>query len=558
MKVQQTPQQNPKLNNRQNSNNHQHVSFAGGEGLTWFLNYLQTNQGVGATFVDAACMCAPRTLVDFSRSPEAGVETARREFSSNINDAALGAYGLGAAWLLSRGFNKKYDIDAHQMPVDKDRIDVLSQIRYKSGDINNPKNLDTYLDEALNMTKGFNPAINNWVGVEEVKDKVKTKIKEELQAPKLDNKKEAKIRYNSTKDYVKSLLARSTGAEGDFKIGESTSSLGDYVDDLFKVTKAFMSKNVVSLFNQEAITDPKRIKKAITENKFLNEFKALKFGTAALGIATCAIIGASVQPINMYLTKKKTGTTGFVGGGEQDKSTKFKILKAVVAAAAAAAMFRTIGRFQDIPTKIQFKGIWPTIPQFKLVYGITIVSRLLSARNKNELRESSIKDSLGFANWLILGSFVSKLTAMALEKTVKFKEGSKVDNNFIKYNAEDNVFKSGLFKDKHRPKWLAGSVISREEVLYQGFKKAGRSTIKGEGKTAVAKTFMEMLKESANIPGVKGKIALLALVQIAGYAWSALALGIAVPRLNIAITNAAEKKKKNTANKNSNTQAVAA
>lgn len=538
MKVQQTP--NSQLNRK--GQTPRQASFKGG--LDLFLNYLQTNQGVGATFVDAAFMCTPRTIVDFTRGPEAGTETARREFSSNINDAMLGAYGLGAAWVLSQKFNNKYSIEAHKMPVDKDRIDILSEIRYRNGDINNSENLKSYLYEAMEKTKFYNPAKNAWVNLDEAKNNVVKKITEELNAIKTDDKKVAKERFEASKSAIKSLIGRDTGAEGDVKIGESTSSLADYVDDLLKVTKAFMSKNVVPLFGIGKLTNPEVIKKAIKENKFLNEFKVLKLGTAGLGIATCALIGASVQPINMYLTQKKTGTTGFVGGGKKDDSTKFKFLKAAVAAIACAAMFRTIGRYSQIPTKIQFKGVWPTIPQFKLVYAITIISRLLSARNENELRESSIKDSLGFANWLILGGFVSKLTAMGFEKAVKLKEGSKVDNKFIKYNEADNIWQNGIFKGKRRPKWLAGSVVSREEVLYQGFKNAGLSTIKGEGNNAVAKTFKEMLKEAKNIPGVNKKIGLLALAQIAGYAWSALALGIGIPKLNIAITKSVEASKK--------------
>lgn len=538
-----TPKLQPNSNKNDQPQQPVQTSFKGLEALTAALNFLQTNQGVGASFVDAAFMCTPRTIVDFSRGPEAGVETARREFSSNINDSLLGAYGLGAAWLLSRKFNNTYGVEAHKMPVDKDRLDVLSEIRYKSGDINDAKNLDSYLEEALNKTKGFNPATSEWVGVdEEVKNLVKERIKKEVQEAVPGDKKAAKTKYKEAKKYIKSMLAKSTGAESDFKINESASALDDYIDDLFKVTKAFMSKKVVPLFNKEKLTNPDEIKKAIKENKFLKEFKTLKLGTAGLGIAACAAIGASVQPINMYLTKKKTGTTGFVGGGKKDDSAGFMMLKGIVAIAAGAAMFRTIGRYKTIPTKIQFKGIWPTIPQFKLVYAITIISRLLSARNDNELREATIKDSLGFANWLILGGFVSKLTAMALEKATKLKEGSIVDNKFIKYNEADNITHIPLInKDWKKPKWIGGSVVSREEVLYQAFKKAGLSTIKEGGK---AKTFKEMLNEVEKLPGVKKKIALLALVQIAGYAWSALALGIGIPKLNIAITKSIEGKKK--------------
>ena len=54
--------------------------------------------------------------------------------------------------------------------------------------------------------------------------------------------------------------------------------------------------------------------------------------------------------------------------------------------------------------------------QFKFIYGMTIMSRIFAARDKNETRESVIKDTLGFANWLILGGFVSKLAAKAFDK----------------------------------------------------------------------------------------------------------------------------------------------
>lgn len=46
-----------------------------------------------------------------------------------------------------------------------------------------------------------------------------------------------------------------------------------------------------------------------------------------IGIGIASAIGVSAQPLNIYLTKKKTGKSGFVGGGKEDNSTKFKIKK---------------------------------------------------------------------------------------------------------------------------------------------------------------------------------------------------------------------------------------
>ena len=50
---------------------------------------------------------------------------------------------------------------------------------------------------------------------------------------------------------------------------------------------------------------------------------------SVLGFIIGSGIGMSVQPINMYLTKKKTGSDGFVGveGRSKDDSVGFKILK---------------------------------------------------------------------------------------------------------------------------------------------------------------------------------------------------------------------------------------
>lgn len=547
-------QKAPNLNSRSNVNNNpSNQSFGVGEFATAALTFLQTNQGVGAGVVDAACMCTPRTIVDYSRSPEAGIETARREFSSNINDGLLGAYGVGAAYLLSQGFNKNYGgIQAHKMPVDKDRMDVLSELRYRSGNLKSEENLKTYFNTLLDSTTGLDN--DTWNGLSKDKDEIVSKFIEQVKANPNDAKltKEEKIAAQEAKSYLKTLIVGATGSESNIKISrtltgltekvtdaehqkvlESTSSVDDFIDEIVKVTKAFRKDEVSSHFSA-VINNDVDILNAIKNNKFLNEFKGLKLKTAGLGLAVCAGIGAATQPINMYLTKRKTGKSGFVGGGEENKSTKFKLLKAGVATTAAVALLRTIGKFGDIPTKVQFKGIWPTIPQFKLVYGITIISRLFSARNENELRESTIKDTLGFANWLILGGFVSKLAAMGLEKVWKPSDSS-VNNVFVNYNKADNKIKSGWFEGWHIPKMIGGERVSIEEVIHQALSK---EKLLNGGKVL---SFVEKLK--ALPPSARTKVNLILLAQVSGYLWSALALGVGMPKLNIALTKHFEKKK---------------
>ncbi len=554
MKIQNTPKIQLNNDKKQTIDNKSSIkpSFKGGELVTTALNFIQTNQAVGATLVDAGCMCMPRTIVDFTRSPEAGWETARREFSSNINDAALGAYGLGSAFLLSGAFNSKYGVKANKMFIDSKTIDILAGIRQECGDLRSPENLNKYLYKVFNNTTAFSPNAGGCdpkgnVSIDIItQDKLVKRLSEELlnKTVLAENKprflsnewkqqiKDKKELYN----YIKSLLINSTGTEGDYKIKHvvngkeiiSSIPVKEYVDNLLKLTNSFMNEKVVKSFD-EAIRSG-----SIMNNSFTTGLKRLNVGTAVLGIALCSAIGAAVQPINMYLTKKKTGKTGFVGGGEEDKSEKFIIKKKLVAAAALLLSMRSIGKYSNILSSIQFKGIVPTIEQFKLVYGITIFSRLLSARNDNELRESSIKDSLGFANWLILGGFVSKLTALGMENLSKFKENGI---NFIKYNKEDS---------KNWPKWIKGALVSREEVLHDALKNAGISVIEN-GKALTISQMLKKIPEITDLAAkklVKSRLKALTIAQFAGYAWSALALGFAVPKLNIAITNAVEGRKK--------------
>lgn len=503
------------------------VSFKGAEAFTMFLRFLENNQALGASVVDIGCMGIPRTTVDFTRGPDAGFETMRREFSSTADDALIGAFGMGAAYLLSQQINKNFNIKAHKMLMNDETLDILSHTW------NDEKNLNGYWQKVLSNAQGFNPYHENkdpkgWVEIDnQTKENVIGRLKEEFKEG--SNKSEEQIK--ETKHYIKALIADSTGAESKFKIKkeinkkavESVTSLSDFVDNLYNTSKAFMRKEVADTFKAD-----------IKDNTFIKKMKGLNKWTAITGIGIATAIGCSLQPFNMYLTRKKTGKTGFVGveGREPDKSTGFKVLKAIAAGAGGLAVMRSIGKFSEVMGKVQFKGIIPTIPQFKLVYGMTIVSRFLSARDKNELREATIKDTLGFVNWLILGGFVSKLVALGAEKMSRFK-GEK----FINYNPIENANQNG----KSLPKWLSGTIITRDEVLHSALKKVGISTVKGNK----AMTFREMMKEAKiHAPEAYKKVKFLSLIQLSGYLYSGLVLGIGIPKLNIAITKSIEKKRK--------------
>ena len=144
---------------------------------------------------------------------------------------------------------------------------------------------------------------------------------------------------------------------------------------------------------------------------------------------------------------------------------------------------------------------------------MTIASRFLAARNDNELKEASIKDFLGFANWLILGNFVQKLVAQGIDKSLVKKDGE------------------GIMK------WISNSSLkTREELLHTAL---GKDVVK-DGK---ALNFKEMLAAVPKNHAVKKQLKALTFAQLAGYAYSGLVLGIGIPTLNKHLTNRREAKR---------------
>ena len=181
--------------------------------------------------------------------------------------------------------------------------------------------------------------------------------------------------------------------------------------------------------------------------------------------------------------------------------------------------------------KMSFTGKMPTISQLKGVYGVTIISRIFSARDKDELREVLTKDTLGYLSWLVLGDIVNKLAADGLDKTVmNYKRGFENANPFKRtFNA---------------------SLKTRDEILIETLAQNGIKTTKEEGGKTIAKSFKEMLKDLDKINDTQIKkqtrkrLNTLNKAQLAGYLFSGLVLGLGIPNLNIYITNTLDKKRK--------------
>lgn len=509
------------------------------------LRYLATNQAIGANGVDFCFMVTPRTASDtIKRGPAAGLETFRREIMGTVNDSCIGLFGAAAGGLIAMGINKKFGLNVNHIFTAPETLNILAE--NKADQLKNNKTQLDYIKSALAEVKAYNPASARADAEGFVKlsqntiDETATYFDKALNN-KVEFHKWAKDKTPDAKNVIMNKITEDTGAQSryilesaDKKI-KSETNLKSLLNDIYIVSESFNNNKVKASFEEQIKSG-----KAVQENAFIKGLTKFMKSRAGAGFAIASAVGLSVQPINMYLTKLKTGTDGFVGveGRSKDNSAGFKGIKTISSAAFFSMILATLnmsplqflkapGKFMD---KMAFTGKMPTVNQLKGIYGVTIISRIFSARDKDELREVLTKDTLGYLSWLVLGDIINKLAADWLDKTVmNYKKGLKTANPFKRtYNA---------------------ALKTRDEIVIETLAAQGKSTTKQvEGKT-VAKSFKELLKEVDTLtPDVKKitkkRLRVLNAAQLAGYLFSGLVLGLGIPNLNIYVTNALDKKRK--------------
>lgn len=508
------------------------------------LRYLATNQAIGANAVDFSFMVAPRSASDFAkRGPAAGMETFRREIMGTVNDSCIGLFGAAAGAALAMQINKHYGLNVNHIFTAPETLNVLAQNKAEQIK-NNGTQLD-YIKRTLSEVKAFNPTSEHADSEGFVKLSQKTIDETAELFDKALNDKQDFHTWTKTKtgrSVLMNKLIEDTGAESKYILESadkkivSETNLKSLLNDVYIVSDSFNKDKVKEAFVKQIESGAD-----VKSNVFIKKLTKFMKSRAAAGFAIGSLIGLSVQPINMYLTKLKTGTDGFVGveGRSKDNSAGFKGLKVASSAAFFSLILATLnmspmqflkapGRFMD---KMSFNGKMPTVNQLKGIYGITIISRIFSARDKDELREVLTKDTLGYLSWLVLGDIVNKLAADGLDKTVM-------------------NYKAGFADTKNRFKrTFNASLKTRDEILVETLAKNGIETTKKQGDKLIAKTFNEMSKDlnklSPELKKVtKKRLRVLNAAQISGYLFSGLVLGLGIPNLNIYITNMLDKRRK--------------
>jgi len=471
-----------KINSINNHPKENKTSFKG-MGLSQVSNALYTlgnNDMLNASFVDIFAMDTPRTIVEFkNRGKQAGIEMGFREYTGTFI-AEFSA--ITFATLASKAFTKLFKPDTKVNSstwVTNNGIETFNEI-YKNSD----KTPIGFIKNALKSMTGLSGKETKSLNEEQI-NPIASKLVNVINA-NLDKKSQKKALTEIQDDIIKVLKA-----DNKITIKANDKSFSDNLSHVVRDI-ADVSKNVF-------------FKKGVNSTEAISKIKALNNTRIAAAIPMSMALALSNQYINRQWTKARTGIDNFVGENNYENNVKDKnstkkekglMLKKIASAGIFLAMLGKvmgIKRPQDIVKKLEFNGPATGGNAIKTIYGTLILGRIFASKDSTELRETNVRDYLGFLNWLVFGGFVSKGVAQIMDKNQK---------------ELFNISKEG----KGLKHWLQNvSLKSQKEIIAQG-------------------------------GNIKKNLTKLNIAQIAGIGYSAVMLGVLLPKLNIWMTKHQDKK----------------
>jgi hypothetical protein len=462
---------------------------------------------VNVAVIDMFSAILPRTFVESLTNWYAGFEALRRESSGLIvnclipSGIAFGYATLMNNFLLPKGANMA------GCWADSSLIQKATDIYSNTSE---PDKVKGTFKELLNSVQGFdgkNKVLYKEVLSQDEIENYATKLKE------FSLKNESKMTRQERKAFKKEFseltkeIAQKTHVFDNIQIADGKTTVK-------ATTLNTLLKDSVKYFKEYQKTDGVSIQDFAKKSKKLITTKSL------LGLATILPLAASMQYINRWITEKSSGVKGapiYDDYGQKDsiKDSKAKdgLLKQKIISISSMVGVSMLSMMKMpslsmLRNMIEFKGIFPSMDQARLISTTTFASRMSAADDKNELAEATVRDIATFSSLYFLGDYAAKATATIIEKT----KGIRLLNDTKPLDKHANIFKRFWH-------WVKDvNIKSSEEVVS---KTADMLKAKGLKPTEADKKVIEKeLKQAVNLRSA---------CQAANLGVSLLLLGLVIP-----------------------------
>ncbi len=246
-----------------------------------------------------------------------------------------------------------------------------------------------------------------------------------------------------TKEVYKYLVEKSGIAENIRFVGDKgffSSNLEHLCDSAGDILHGAYKENLVKSAVEEVPES------ALAFDKYLSKAKKLVNAKSLAGLGVIIPLAIAAQPINRWITHKMSGKKGApIYNDDQERiltpEEKKKLTMEKFVAVPMMWAVAGLSMLMDRPTlkMFQFKNIFPTMDQARVISAATFSSRLAAAEDSNELKENTIRDIATFSSFYFLGDYAAKGIATYLEKNNK--DGIKLINRLKSTEPDANILK---------------------------------------------------------------------------------------------------------------------
>lgn len=453
-----TPQGNSIAKNTANP------SFNGGlaDGAIWLVQQCEKQPMVNVSVLDLSTAIVPRTIIETKESNGyAGFEAFRRESSGLIVNCIIPSFiVMGIASLIQRPlmgseFKKANLINtwANEDAVNK----IEKYYNNASGADRKEKIYNTFRDQLGDLVGIDGKETKDFADILKIPRDTSGKFIGNIGNEKIHNAVNELVNLTQTDKYNSKAFKKAyKDIVGETLIAENIKFKGD---------KGFFSNNLESLC-EDTVKMLRGIVKADINDadkltKYFNKSKKLVNWKSIGGLGVIIPLALSMQSINRWITYKQSGRKGAPIYKDFGKDSEHKELSSKDKKELLAQKFVSIGSmigvcglsmFMDRPVWkniFQFKGIFPTMDQARIISTATFASRMAVSEDKNELREATVRDIATFSSFYFLGDYVAKGIATFLEHKNKDK-GVHLINRLKEAPGKDaNVFKKFWHWAKH-------------------------------------------------------------------------------------------------------------
>lgn len=463
-------------------------SFKGAEGIgtalfngaTWAVQQCEMNPMLNVAVLDVATAIAPRTIVEGQTNPYAGLEALRRESSGLVINCMIpGVIVAGLALPLQRLIMGEGS-DMSKCWANEETIHVITKHwaeapdvagKLFDGDAHGVLKKKTYntLHSILAQTRGVDGENVVDFKVKELEGHIKTIADNIVDA----NGKYTKVNKKAISKASSAIIEKTHISEniyiGKTAKGLHSQSLGDVIKNSPHI---FMELSKGALNGKSA-------------SEFAKEFaaKATKLVTSKslLGLGVILPLALAAQPVNRWITEKTSGKKGapiykdFEHTKSKELSGKEKAAlfrqKLVSVGAMIGVAMLSIGKLPNkamFKSVSQFKGMFPSMDQARIIATATFASRMMSSEDKNDLREATVRDIATFSAFYFLGDYVAKGFASWLQTTKKCKEkGIVLINDLKKLPKDANILEKALHWTKDTAMKSSEELLTKEAKNYR-------------------------------------------------------------------------------------------